>query len=112
VGLPTAALVSFIGSADLACCGVIIKISTTIEELGGNFTMVAMFTHLLHIFTSVYYIDAIDVLNSRFSLFSVNLKYRLPHYTVDCRMPLSGIGSFESLRKIHRQFKDIHVVEL
>src|ERR1051326_6634692 len=104
-----AALVSFIGSANLACCRVIIKISTTIEELGGNFTIVAMFTHLLHIFTSVCYMNAIDVLNSRFSFFSVNLKYRLPYCTLDCLMPLSGTGSFESLRKIHRQFKDIHV---
>ncbi len=69
VGSP-AALVSFIDSADLACCGVIIKISTIIEELGGNFTMVAVFAHLLPILLlRLCYINSIDVLNSRCSLF-------------------------------------------
>ena len=48
VGSP-AALVSFIGSANLACCGVIIKISTTIEELGGNFY------HSRYVYTSIAY---------------------------------------------------------
>lgn len=80
VGSP-AALASFIGSAVLTCCGMIIKTSTTIEEHGGNFTMVAMFTLYCayFYFGMLYY--AVDVLNSRFSLFSVNLKYCLPYYT-------------------------------